>query len=70
MTVEARQVLLRVSCPGCKAQHDIAVNRDVLKRELEAGGDVELYCITSDRSWCMSYLEKRNTRNAFAKGIL
>ena len=68
--IEDPQTVLLVDCPGCKRKHDIAVPKQWLKEKLESGGDVRLYCITSDASWSMTNQEKRNTRKAFAAGIL
>jgi hypothetical protein len=67
---ENSQVLLSVDCPGCRRNHDIAVPKHWLREKLEEDGDVKLYCITSDASWSMTDQEKRNTRKAFAAGIL
>lgn len=65
-----QQVLLSVSCPGCKTTHDIAVPRLWLKNEVESDRDVGLYCIHSNASWKMTEDEKRNTRKAFSDLIL
>ena len=64
------KIMLSVFCPGCRLKHDLAVDREHLKRGVESGGDVELYCVRTDSHWQMTDEEKQNTRKAFAGGTL
>ncbi|MFI5087045.1 MAG: hypothetical protein ACHP7I_01515 [Terriglobales bacterium] len=69
---DAPKVLVKASCPGCKIDHEIAVNRNDLKNAVSGSGNVELYCIHTDRIWIwhMAEHEKQNMRKALADGAL
>lgn len=63
---EEDTVFVEDFCPGCQRKHRVGINRDALKRGLEPGKQVELYCIRTDAKWNMSEREKRTLRKKFA----
>jgi hypothetical protein len=70
---DAPKVLVKAPCPGCKIAHEIAVNRDDLRKAVSGGNEgVELYCIHTDRIWIwhMAEYEKRAMRKVLADGAL